>query len=161
MGTCGALEAALKAGDVVVYESCRSVEGARLMCDAPLSGWAATVLKARLVHGVTAVAIVQTAAGKHRLGAQSGAAAVDLESAPLIEVARARGVRVTIVRAVSDTSETDLPDLQSAVDARGNLAPLRVARALLRAPRASLRLAVSGPRALWALAAAAAALAAS
>lgn len=160
MGTCGALDDALRAGALVVYASCTGAGGELAECDAELAATTAAHLGATLVRGTTVAAIAQTAAAKRRIRAATGAGAVDMESAPMLALARARGLRCTAVRAVSDTSAADLPDLQSAVDADGNLAPGRLALAMLRAPRASFRLALSGPRALAALRRAGALLAA-
>lgn len=54
-------------------------------------------------------AIVGSAAGKRELWQQTGAAAIDLESGAVAEVAGRHGLPFAVLRAVCDPAERDLP----------------------------------------------------
>lgn len=72
---------------------------------------------------------------KYMARTQSGAAAVDLESAAVAAVAKARGLPFLALRAIIDDAETSLPDdIISSTDAYGRPRPLALASALLKAP---------------------------
>jgi hypothetical protein len=62
-----------------------------------------------------------------------------------------RGIRVAMVRVVSDDAGGDLPDLRDIYDVNGALRPLALAVALARTPRLSLRFIRNAMRALAAL----------
>lgn len=77
----------------------------------------------------TASEVIATAADKARLLHETGAPLVDMESAHVAAVAEARGVPLTVVRAVSDLAGEDLPAdiLARSYDAgRGVTTPLRL-----------------------------------
>jgi len=78
---------------------------------------------------LTVGAIVATPEEKARLYLETGAIAVDMESAPILAAARRRGWGAVVVRAVSDDAQEALPaGLLDAVDAGGRV---RVGRALV------------------------------
>jgi len=90
---------------------------------------------------VTAGAIADTVAVKAELGDRAGGAdipaVVDLESFGCVAVAAAAGVPWLVLRAVSDTASEALPGLLNRCrDEGGAIKRGRVARALLREPRA-------------------------
>ncbi len=79
--------------------------------------------------------VVQTAADKARLWMETGALAVDMESAPIVEWAGAAGCRALVVRAVSDTAEQAVPaDLAALVDPGGRVRAGQALRAALARP---------------------------
>jgi adenosylhomocysteine nucleosidase len=92
IGFCGALDPALRIGDIVVSE------------DTPVSG-NGCVRGPVFSSGSVAV----TAREKHALRNQTGAIAVDMEAAAVQRKARLWGVPFRCIRAVSDTAGEDLP----------------------------------------------------
>lgn len=129
-GACGALDPQLQRGDLVVPEVVISPSGDRLPTDVvPGLGRRGALL--------TVDAVAQNAADKARLWVSTGAQAVDMESASIVEWARARGVRVAVVRAVSDTAAQAIPaDVAALVDPAGHVRPGHALRTALARPRA-------------------------
>ncbi|MBI4638061.1 MAG: phosphorylase [Candidatus Rokubacteria bacterium] len=129
-GTCGALDPDLAEGDVVVPEVVLTEEGPRAPTD-PLPGLA------RVGALLTLRGMADTPARKARLWMETGALAVDLESAIILEWARARGLPAAVVRGVSDSAGRALPaDLAAVVDPDGRVRTSRAVRAALARPRA-------------------------
>lgn len=129
-GACGALDPRLGRGALVVPEAVVAPTGRRHATD----GVAALVRRGALL---TVAQVAQTAADKARLWMDTGALAVDMESAPIVEWARARGLRVAVIRAVSDTAEQAVPaDVAALVDAGGRVRAGQALRAALARPRA-------------------------
>lgn len=129
-GVCGALAPTLRTGDLVVPEAVVTEDGARHATDA-LAGLerSGTLLSTRMVADTPAV--------KARLWMQTGALAVDMESAMIVAWARGRGLPAVVVRAVSDTAEQSIPaDLAALVEAGGRVRTASALRAALRRPRA-------------------------
>jgi adenosylhomocysteine nucleosidase len=130
-GTCGALAPTLAAGDLVVPETVVGPGGVRY-ATAPLPGNAAAGTL------VTVADVVHSGAHKGRLWMDTGALAVDMESAAILAWAQARGVMGAVVRAVSDTSERGVPaDLAAVVADDGRVRTLRAVTAVLARPRAA------------------------
>jgi len=128
-GACGALDPALGVGALVVPEAVLA-EGRREPLD-PLRGLPA----AGTLLSVTAV--VDSAAAKARLWMQTGASSVDMESGPIVAWARRRGIRVAVVRGVSDTAAEAVPaDLAGLVEPSGRVRTTSALRAVLARPRA-------------------------
>jgi adenosylhomocysteine nucleosidase len=108
-GFCGALDPGLRIGDIVE-------DG--IVC---------------------ADRVVVTASEKAGLRKQTGAAAVDMESAALAEKAREWNVPFRSVRAVSDLAAEDMPlDFNLYRDARGRFSRTRIALAAMRKPFAAI-----------------------
>ena len=128
-GACGALAPTLRTGDPVVPEMVLTEDGARYPTDAlPGLERSGTMLSAR--------ALAATPAVKARLWMQTGALAVDMESAAIVAWARARGLPVAVVRAVSDTAQQSVPaDLAALVEPGGRVRTVSALRAALRRPR--------------------------
>jgi adenosylhomocysteine nucleosidase len=101
-GACGALAPHLAVGDLVVPDTVRTDTGTEY----------ATATAAPLARGGTMLTVseaVATAADKARLWLASGAVAVDMESAPILEWAQAQGWRAAVVRGVSDGAGSGVP----------------------------------------------------
>jgi hypothetical protein len=124
VGLCGALDERLAVGDIVVGTAVNGVT-----VDVPaVSG----VFHAGGIASVDHVA--QTAAEKRQLRA-TGAIAVEMESAALLQRARRWGVPFYCVRAVSDTADEDFAlDLNAARDQEGRFRPGRIVAQALRRP---------------------------
>ena len=129
-GACGALSPSLVEGELVVPEAVAGPDGAR----------AATTMVAGLPRRGTLLsvdAVVESAAAKARLWMETGALAVDMESAPILAWARARGIAALAVRGVSDTAARGVPaDLAAVVADDGRVRPMRAMAAVLGRPRA-------------------------
>jgi hopanoid-associated phosphorylase len=125
-GIGGALDPALKAGDVVVH--------------LPSSEWREAPLRRALPHAhfggiVGQDHICATAADKAMLYATTGALAVDMESHVAARVAARHGLPFAAIRAISDTAHETLP-LAALVGMNpdGSMALGRVLWSLARAP---------------------------
>jgi adenosylhomocysteine nucleosidase len=124
-GACGALDPALAVGALVVPGLVLGPDGAR---------WPTAALP-RLASGgalLTVADVVESAAHKARLWMETGALAVDMESAAIMAWARERGVTAAVVRGVSDDAERGIPAaLAAAVGEDGRVRPLRAVSAAL------------------------------
>jgi hypothetical protein len=129
-GACGALSPALAEGALVVPEAVITGAGGRLPA-ARLPGLpaAGTLL--------CVDAALDSAAAKSRLWIETGALAVDMESAAILAWAARRGLPAAVVRAVSDPATRGVPaDLAGVVASDGRVRPLRAVGAALARPRA-------------------------
>lgn len=124
-GACGALAPALAAGDLVVPE---------VVVDATGRRWPATPLRRLAAAGtlLTVAEVVETSAHKSRLWLETGARAVDMESAHILAWAAERGVPGAVIRGVSDGAERGIPAaLAASVGDDGRVRPLRAVTAAL------------------------------
>ena len=129
-GVCGALAPGLAQGDLVVPETVIDAEGMMW----PTSELAAFTRRGALL---CADAIADSAAKKSRLWIETGAMAVDIESAPILAWARAQGLDAAVVRGVSDTASEAVPqDLAAVVGDDGRTRPMRAVHAALARPGA-------------------------
>jgi adenosylhomocysteine nucleosidase len=129
-GVCGALDPRLAPGDLVIPERVIDARGASYQIGVSHHREALSRLSAPACTDplVTSNRVVATTEAKASLFASSGAAAVDMESAIIIERAARSAYPALVVRAVSDDSRQSLPaKLVGLVDSEGRL---RVARAL-------------------------------
>jgi len=126
-GLCGALDPALKLGDLLIGEAV--ADGTD--CYAADAPWAARIAgllpTARLARFASAERPVASAADKAALRQSTGAAAVDLESFAVAKLARWFGVPFAVVRAVSDAADRALPPAAQVglgVDGRPAIGPV-------------------------------------
>lgn len=129
-GVCGGLAPGLTSGTLVVPDVVLAADGSRLV---------PARVHALDPRGTLATArdLVATAADKARLHLHTGAIAVDMESAPILAWAAARGWPAFVVRAVADSSERAVPrDLSALIDDDGRVHPLRALRTALARPGA-------------------------
>ena len=118
-GLCGALDPALRLGDVVVS------------CDARIDARAQFVRGA--VHTIDHVAV--NAAEKRALRNQTGAIGVDMESAAIERKAAEWNVPYLCIRAVSDRAGDALPlDFNRYRNTRGDFSRTRIALAAIARP---------------------------
>lgn len=129
-GVCGALSPDLVEGELVVPE----------VVVGPSTNRRATAAVPGLRRAGTLVTLDGVAATperKARLWIETGALACDMESAPILEWAAARGLAAAVVRAVSDTASRGVsPDLAAVVEPDGRVRTTRAVRAVLARPRA-------------------------
>lgn len=129
-GACGALAPELTAGALVVPDTVLGADGGRYPTDQ-----VPTLLRAGTL--LTVAEVVATPAAKARLWMETGALAVDMESAMIVAWARARGLAAAVVRGVSDTAAEALPpDLAAVVAPGGRVRAGQALRAALARPRA-------------------------
>ncbi len=124
-GTCGAVAPGLGAGDLVVPE---------VVVDAAGQRWTAASLRHLPAAGtlLTVAEVVETPAQKSRLWLETGARAVDMESAHVLAWAAQRGIPCAVVRGVSDGAERGVPAaLAASVGDDGRVRPLRAVTAAL------------------------------
>jgi len=132
-GVAGALDPALRCGTAVLpIEVLR--QGRRFQTDRLWRGRVAAALQGRvpLVSGVllTSEVAVAAAALKSSLFQDTGAAAVDMESAAVAEVAAEFGLPFLALRVILDTARDSLPDsvlrsFQAPATGRARAAPAR------------------------------------
>jgi adenosylhomocysteine nucleosidase len=79
-------------------------------------------------------AILNTPAEKRKLFKQSGAAAVDMESAAVAEVASTTNLPLIAVRAIVDPFDMKMPRVVQTIDAYGRVRPLPLLGRLARNP---------------------------
>jgi adenosylhomocysteine nucleosidase len=129
-GTCGALSPALAEGMLVVPEAVLGSDGERLPTDR-------LVGLTRAGRLLTHDEVAETAEAKARLWVETGALAIDMESAAIVRWARSRGAQVAVVRGVSDTAQHGVPaDLAALVAPDGRVSTGRAARTILSRPSA-------------------------
>jgi adenosylhomocysteine nucleosidase len=122
-GVCGGLDPTLRAGDLVLPDGVISDGGLRWPVTGSVAQRAAAAgAAARAGVMATASRAVATPEAKAALRAATGAVAVDMESAAILEEAAARGCFSLVVRAVSDDARETLPDeLMRLVGADGHI----------------------------------------
>jgi hypothetical protein len=119
-GFCGALDPALRIGDIVLGAAAIS----RKTGPAPACGKVVTLDR-----------VAATAAEKRELRAKTGAVAVDMEAAAVGRKAAEWGVPYYCIRVVSDTALEDMPlDFNLYRDADGHFSRSRIALAALARP---------------------------
>jgi adenosylhomocysteine nucleosidase len=139
LGTAGALDPDLSAGDIVMPASVIRPEGAPLATHERWRRRAMQALAGLPVHGgslLDAGEVIASVQEKRRLHAASGALAVDMESAALVQEAGRQGLPALVVRVVIDRADLAIPDcVLRGSDAYGRTRPLRLLGALLGRPR--------------------------
>jgi nucleoside phosphorylase len=128
-GFSGAVVSGLRVGDLVVADDVCDSEG---VCRAATRSVAsASYRRGRLL---TASHIVGRPEEKRRLGEQSGAVAVDMESAVVARLCSESGVPFGCIRAISDDVDTFLSESLLALLQGGGVNPARLLSAVLRRP---------------------------
>lgn len=154
-GTAGALAPELKPGDLVLAEEV-SEAGKKYAASAELS---ASVRERLSRNGITvqtgtlacAAEPVATVEAKRELFGQTGAIAVDMESAGVFDAARRNGLPAFVLRVIIDAAHVALPDIAlQRVDEFGEVDAPGLALDLARSPGqipAVIRLACAARRA--------------
>lgn len=141
-GTAGGLHPALRPGDLVlagrIFKKDRetvfdvggtSWEYSRLLLKTPA---AVSITRGAVV---SCSVVIETPAEKERLYRQTGALAVDMESAAVVQAADRKGLPSVVLRAVCDTAAESLPrEILDSINRQGRVHPGRLAHALLRQP---------------------------
>jgi hypothetical protein len=159
IGLCGGLTQSLPQSRLVVYTKClSSAEDRPLDCDPAITSRLAQVLGSggvtcQRVIGITSPRIAVTRADRLAL-AGFGAGVVDMESYELLSAAARASVPAAVLRVVSDSVDSDLPDFNEALNADGALDGRKALRVALGSPVLTFRLLAQNKRAMRELAAA-------
>ena len=149
-GVAGALSPGLKPGDLVLADRIIETDpdtlaAARTFATAPaqLEAVGRSLADARIDFSsgalLTSLRILVTADQKRRANQQTGAIAVDMETAAIAAEAAARGLTVVAIRAIIDGVGDELSGAALA-DEHGEIHPFRIAGFLLRHPGGLLKL---------------------
>ena len=138
-GTAAAISRELGHGDLVLPIEVLSRHGYRFSADQRWHHRLAEILVSQGGHCGGTLAetdsVLKDADDKLRLHNLSGALIADMESAAIAEVCHGAGIPFLIVRAVSDTSTTRIPDCAlAAVDKNGDVSVTRCLGKLVLAP---------------------------
>ena len=136
-GFAGALLPTLKVGDVLLASEIVEPDEDDLHWRTAVPAELGDLPVGRLV---TATQLVGRPSGKRSLARQSGAVAVDMESAAIAEACQARRVPCAVVRVISDTADTTLSPRLVTLFSGGWVAPWRVLTALMRSPGLAIEL---------------------
>ena len=138
-GLCGSLCESHSVGDGVVVKSCSNLNGDRLNLDDELTTMIQHKLSVDAVHGLTSDRLISQSSEKLKLAREHQASIVDMEGYGYISYLQQQGA-VAMLRVVSDDRQGDIPDLDRAIDERGQLKNIPLAIALCKQPVAAMRL---------------------
>ena len=137
-GLCGSLKPQYKVGDVVLCDRANQTP-----CDPDLT----TKLSDRLqslsvarVNGYTSDRFLATVTAKQQYSQQYNADVVDMEGIAVLELLQQAGIKVAMLRVVSDDATHDLPDLGATINSQGQIQPISLALTFLRQPLGAARL---------------------
>jgi adenosylhomocysteine nucleosidase len=137
-GLAGGLDPALPAGSMVLPAEVITRSGAVVLASAEWRGRVSAALQSlgpvcagKLLTSARAVGSVADKAAAFR---DTGAAAVDMESLAIAQVAAARGVPFVAVRVIVDTAADELPQAVMSASASGQVHIWRLLGALARDP---------------------------
>ncbi|MEM7591212.1 MAG: phosphorylase [Cyanobacteria bacterium P01_A01_bin.83] len=140
MGLCGSLDPYYVVGDCIAINSCINQHQYQVDLNSELTTKIKEQLSIDAVVSLTSDRIITQAAVKHKLSQQYPVNVVEMEGYDYVNQLQQRGIAVAMVRVVSDDPTGDIPDLNQAVDLQGNLQTIPMAIALIKQPRAAIRL---------------------
>jgi len=140
VGLCGSLTDVHSVGDSVLVESCKNLNRSLLHLNSNLTATIQQKLSLKTVAGVTSDRIITQTQEKLALAQEYNAMIVEMEGYGYISKLQQRKMSVAMLRVVSDDADGNIPDLNSAIDDRGNLKTLPMAIAMLKQPLAAIRL---------------------
>jgi len=156
-GLAGSLASGIAEGDIVIYRNCLSTTEKQdsITCSANIIESVTRSLKehglkSKAATGISSPRIAQLDRDREAL-AVSGAQVVDMESFEIAACSAAAGVPVAVVRAVSDSAGSSMPDLNRALNSAGGFDRWALALVLAARPLATLRLFKASRRAMAAL----------
>ena len=130
-GFSGAIVPGLNVGDLILADEIAEGEGEGVVWPATWPSGASPHRRGRLL---TMSSLVGRPEEKRRLGRQSGAVAVDMETAVAARLCSTAGVPFGSLRVISDDVDTPLSDALLAVLGDGRVRPGRLTAAILRRP---------------------------
>lgn len=172
IGVAGALSPELKVGEIVFYDTCflfrpesfAVEEGAPEALQSEASAYGDFDLSSSLRQqilanglsvvfgaGLTLDFMVTKAAEKLAMGESYNAAAVDMESYDVIDVATQAGLPCAVLRVILDEANQTTPDFNLAIEAGGKMNNAKAGLAMLLRPFAAVRFFLSLYRAMKSL----------
>lgn len=144
VGISGALSPEISFGDTVICPEMVAETGAPAPCDGDLTDrlaehFAGSKTTFHRGPGVTTNRVICSTAEKRRLYETYGGLTVDMESHAILAAAREFGLRVGVLRVVSDDARHDLPEMNAAFDADFNVRYVKMIAALVSSPIDSAR----------------------
>jgi hypothetical protein len=148
IGLCGSLSPQYQVGDCVIYEGCSyfsdqfNSRESWQNCDLHLTDLLQKHLgdKVSKVKGLTSDRLIWSAAEKLQLGKQYLMDVVDMEGYGVLKKLNKNGIKVAIIRVISDNCDCDLPNLTEAISSDGSLRPFTLTGKMLQQPVAAIRL---------------------
>lgn len=133
-GLAGSLRKEYRVGQILAARDVMELESGRIAAADETLVRNAEACGAVIVDRLlTASTMIASAEDKKRLG--TVAAAVEMESFPVLTEARAHAIPAVAIRAISDDAGEDLPlNFDRVLNESGNVIPSRMAGAVLRAP---------------------------
>jgi nucleoside phosphorylase len=116
-GFCGSLKENVKVGDLVLDKGKSDARYADTLVQAARK----LEIPCHVGAFYTSQHLLTRAIEKQRLGDKSGALAVEMESQPIFEALRRRGISLLFVRSVSDGVHQNLPDVSDILGENGQL----------------------------------------
>jgi hypothetical protein len=159
IGLCGGLTESLPEDRIVAYTECLSTAPSKpppIQCSPALTDVIVRCLQQQgiavdRVIGITSPRIATTKADRLAL-AKSSATVVDMESYPIVSAAARAGVPAVVLRVVSDSPDTEMPDFNPALNAQGALDGRKALWIALGSPLETYRLLSANKRAMERLA---------
>ena len=139
VGLCGGLSNAHAVGDTVLIERCQDFER-EVYLDRGLTATIQQKLSLSLVTALTSDRVITQSQEKLALAQQYSVSIVEMEGYSYVKALQSQGKKVAMLRAVSDDANGNIPDLNRAIDHRGNLLTLPMAIALMKQPFAAVNL---------------------
>lgn len=148
MGLCGSLSPQYQVGDCVIYRSCSyfsdqfKFKESWQNCDPYLTYLLEKHLGNQVssVKALTSDRLIWSAAEKIQLGKQYLMDVVDMEGYGVLKELNKSGIKVAIIRVISDNYDCDLPNLTEAITADGSLRLFTLTRKMLQQPVAATKL---------------------
>ena len=154
IGLCGGLKSSLTQNRIVAYSDCLSTDPHQppLQCSPAITNAIADLLLLRNVAcerviGITSPRIAVTKDDRLAL-AKVGGDVVDMESYPILSAAARAGIPPAVLRVVSDTPETQMPDFNRALNREGALDRRKALWVAVGSPFQTVRLRRGNKRAM-------------
>ena len=144
MGLGGSLSPRYRQGDGLIFSECireRNYQDVKKF-DESLT----TILldklqnKISLVRGLSCDRLLINATEKQSLGQEYQVDGVEMEGFTVLEILQPLGVKVAMIRVISDDCTQDLPDLREAITPNGSLNPWQLIIKMLQSPVAAFGL---------------------
>ncbi len=146
IGYCGASDPRLETGDLVVANQliCTSTQKSYAPLQSNVGQVQQILQENKLRYKVGGIATVDAAISspheKAYIASSYDAIAIDMESAMLAMHMQSANIEYTVVRAVFDTLDMQLPDFESALDNTGKIKPFYMAGHLIKTPKDLLKI---------------------
>lgn len=139
LGTCGGFDPDLKCGDLLFAESALRSDVVWLtdiqLTEKLLRACERVQIKSRRAVLFTSDEVIMSVQHKAELWRKTAAAAVDMESAAVLEFAHPRNIPAIVARVVWDSAHDMMPDIFDCLDVVGNVHPFKFTWKVLTRPK--------------------------